>query len=91
MKDALKEKWVGVVDQGLKHLEKALEVDKEYDDAMAYMNLLIREKADLADSPEEYKKQVEVADNWVQKALETKKIKAARQPANAGIISEEAK
>jgi len=91
VKDALKEKWVGVVDQGLKHLEKALEVDKEYDDAMAYMNLLIREKADLADSPEEYKKQVEVADNWVQKALETKKIKAARQPANAGIISEEAK
>lgn len=91
VKDALKEKWVAVVDQGLKHLEKALEIDKEYDDAMAYMNLLIREKADLADSPEEYKKQVEVADNWVQKALETKKIKAARQPANAGIITEEAK
>ena len=27
------------------------------DDAMAYMNLLIRYKADLSDSPEEYKKQ----------------------------------
>jgi hypothetical protein len=45
---------------------------------MAYMNLLIRERADLADSPDEYKKQIDVADNWVQKALETKKIKAER-------------
>jgi len=91
VKEELKAQWTGLVDQGLKHLEKALEIDKEYDDAMAYMNLLIREKADLADSSEEYKKQVEIADNWVQKALETKKIKAARQPGNAGIITEEAK
>ena len=42
------------------------------------MNLLTRERADLADTPEEYKKDVEEADNWVQKALETKKIKAER-------------
>ena len=35
---------------------------------MAYMNLLIRERADLADSPDEYKKDVEVADGWVQKS-----------------------
>ena len=50
---------------------------------MAYMNLLIRERADLADTPEEYKKDVEIADNWVQKALETKKIKAERAAQNA--------
>ena len=40
-------------------LEKALEIDPEYDDAMAYMNLLIRERADLADTPDEYKKEIE--------------------------------
>ena len=32
------------------------EIDPEYDDAMAYMNLLIRERADLADTTDEYKK-----------------------------------
>ena len=35
-----------------------------------------RQRADLQDSPEAYKKDVETADNWVQKALETKRKKA---------------
>jgi hypothetical protein len=51
------------------------------------MNLLIREKADLADTPEEYKKAVATADDWVQKSLETKKIKAERV-ANKGQAAE---
>jgi len=51
---------------------------------MVYLSLLIREKADLLDSADEYKKQIEVADNWQQKALDTKKAKAARQPAANG-------
>ena len=66
-----------IIDDGIANLQKALDIDKEYDDAMAYMNLLIRERADLADTPDEYKKQVEIADEWVQKALDTKKAKAA--------------
>jgi tetratricopeptide (TPR) repeat protein len=78
VKEDLKDKWLPTVDQGISHLEKALQIDPEYDDAMAYMNLLIRERADLADGPEQYKKGIETADNWVQKALETKKIKAER-------------
>jgi hypothetical protein len=52
------------------------------------MNLLVRERADLVDSPDQYKKEVEVADSWVQKALDTKKIKAARQPQTGGIVQE---
>jgi hypothetical protein len=51
------------------------------------MNLLIRERADLADSPEQYKKDVETADSWVQKALETKKIKADKA-ANSGAAAQ---
>jgi len=91
VKAALKEKYSALIEDGIKNLEKALEIDKEYDDAMAYMNLLIRERADLAETPEEYKKDVETADNWVQKALETKKIKAERAPKESGIIAEPAK
>src|SRR3984885_10910920 len=53
------------------------------DDAMAYMNLLIREKADLDDTPEQYKADTDTADKWVQKALDTKKMKAQKAAAAA--------
>ncbi|MEO8129323.1 MAG: hypothetical protein ABJF23_28575 [Bryobacteraceae bacterium] len=78
LKEELKAQYGPMVESGIKNLQKALDVDPQYDDAMAYMNLLIRERADLADTPEEYKKEVDIADNWVQKALETKKLKAER-------------
>lgn len=83
VKEELKTQWLDQVNQGIQHLEKALSIDPEYDEAMAYMNLLIRERADLADTPEAYKKDIDVADNWVQKALDTKKIKAERMAKQA--------
>ncbi len=72
-----KQNW-DIINEGLMYLEKAIEIDPEYDDAMAYLNLLHREKADLMDTREEYEKETEIADNWVDKTLEVKKIKAAR-------------
>jgi tetratricopeptide (TPR) repeat protein len=89
VREELKEKYGSVIQEGIQSLEKALQIDPEYDEAMAYMNLLIRERADLADTPEEYKKDVETADNWVQKTLDTKKAKAARVP--AGMVTAESK
>jgi Tfp pilus assembly protein PilF len=88
VKEELKAQWLPVLSDGLKNLEKALEIDKEYDDAMAYMNLLTREKADLDDTADEYKKDIETADNWVQKTLVTKKLKAERKPAGGGITAD---
>jgi tetratricopeptide (TPR) repeat protein len=88
VKEDLKAQYSGLIDEGISDMQKALDIDKEYDDAMAYMNLLIREKADLSDNPDEYKKMVAEADNWVQKALDTKKLKQSRQPGNNGITTE---
>ncbi len=88
VRDDLQAKNTPVVDEGIKNLEKALQIDPEYDDAMAYMNLLYREKADLEDSGDAYKKDTEQADNWMQKSLQTKKIKAERKPASGGITTE---
>jgi tetratricopeptide (TPR) repeat protein len=90
VKEELKDKYAAVVDDGMKNLDKALQIDKDYDDAMAYMNLLIREKADLDDTSDQYKADVEKADVWVQKALDTKKMKAAKEAAKAagGITAE---
>ncbi|HFB98557.1 MAG TPA: tetratricopeptide repeat protein, partial [Bryobacterales bacterium] len=78
IREELKAKFLPIIDEGIRNLEKALEIDPEYDDAMAYLNLLHRERADLMDTKEEYEKEIEIADNWVDKTLETKKIKAAR-------------
>jgi len=90
LKAELQEKYSGIIEDGIKNLQKALELDPNYDDAMAYMNLLVRERADLTDNEDEYKKQIEVADNWVQKALDTKKAKAAKAASQqaGGIVQE---
>jgi len=86
VKEELKAKYGPVIEAGLQALDKALQIDSDYDDAMAYENLLIRERADLADTKEEYDKQVKVADEWVQKALDTKKRKAEKKSNTSGGI-----
>jgi len=89
-KAELSAKYMATLDEGLKNLDKALEIDKESDDAMAYKNLLIRERADLADDKDAYKKQIEEADSWLQKALDTKKAKQERaeKKTSGGIVQE---
>jgi tetratricopeptide (TPR) repeat protein len=64
-----------VIERGLRALEKALKINPQYDEAMAYMNLLIRERADLRNTAEEYKRDVATADGWATKALAIKKAK----------------
>ena len=91
VKEELKAKYLEVIAEGIKNLEKALEIDKEYDDAMAYVNLLYRERADIADSDAEYRKDTESADQWMSKALETRKIKAERASKSTGLVTEEQK
>jgi Tfp pilus assembly protein PilF len=84
VRDELKAKFGPVIDYGLQSLDKALQIDPQYDDAMAYENLLIRERADLMDSKQEYEAQVKIADDWVQKALATKKAKAEKKASQTG-------
>jgi len=86
VKEDLKAKYGPIIESGLQSLDKALQINPEYDDAMAYENLLVRERADLADNKEEYEKQTKVADDWVQKALATKKIKAEKKSKSGGGI-----
>lgn len=89
VKDELRARNMPMIEDGIKNLQKAIEIDPNYDDAMAYLNLMYRERADLAETPEDYKKDSDTADQWVQKSLETKKTKAAKQPQTG--ITQEAK
>ncbi|HEY1800168.1 MAG TPA: tetratricopeptide repeat protein [Terriglobales bacterium] len=85
--DTLKEQnWANIQD-GIDVLNKAIQLRPDYDDAMAYMNLMYREKADLECSePDARAADLKTADDWVDKTMATKKAKAAKQPQNQGIV-----
>jgi tetratricopeptide (TPR) repeat protein len=74
----LKDKYGKIVDDGISDLKKCLDLDKENEDAMSYINLLLRSKADLEDSPEASKSDIAQAEDWSNKSLDMKRIKASR-------------
>jgi TonB family protein len=81
-KEDLKMRFGQVLENGLQALRQGLLIDPQYDDAMAYVNLLIRERADLRDTSAEYQRDVAEADQWVDRALETKRKKAEQRAGN---------
>ena len=86
-RQALAERNLPLVEEGMEMLNKAMQIDPEYDDAMAYLNLLFREQADLVETPEEREELINVANSWIDKALEIKRIKAERaaDDSNSGL------
>src|SRR5687767_5248299 len=75
-----------IVDTGLDAAKRAIEIKPDYFEAMAYYNLLFREKAKLETDPLKAQEYYAQAEEWVQKALavrerqkvqETKKAKAS--------------
>lgn len=85
----IKDKSEPKVQDGIQNLQKALTLRPDYDDAMAYLNLMYREEADLqCDNPDARKTDLKTADDWVDKNLATKKAKAEKAGPN-GIITTE--
>jgi tetratricopeptide (TPR) repeat protein len=68
-----------IVDEGIADLQKAISLRPDYDDAMAYLNLLYRRKADMVESKEERASLLKQADDLVDKVKEIKQ-KRAEQP-----------
>jgi len=60
------------IDQGIDELRKAIQLRPDYADAMAYLNLLYRQKADLATSDAERQQLLQAADELVDKVKEIK-------------------
>src|SRR6266436_5718274 len=84
--EMLRDKNSAVIQDGITMLQKALDLRPDYDDAMAYLNLLYREKGDLeCDDPAARAADLKTADEWVDKTMATKKIKAEKQPGAQGI------
>ena len=65
------------VQDGIEMLTKALSLGPDYDDAMAYMNLMYRERADIqCGNTQAYRTDSDTADKWVDLTMATKKQKA---------------
>ena len=65
-----------VIQEGMDMMTKAIELRPDYDDAMAYMNLLYRERAEIqCDDPESRASDLAKADHWVDLTMGTKKKK----------------
>jgi tetratricopeptide (TPR) repeat protein len=64
-----------LIDEGIQNLHKAIDLRPDYDDAMAYLNLLLRRKADEATSASERADLLKQADDWIDKAKEIKQKK----------------
>src|SRR5690348_5553342 len=78
LRDQLKAKYLDIINHGIDNLKKCLAIDKENEDAMSYMNLLLRKKADLEDSPDAAKADIAQAEDWSNKSLDMKRVKASR-------------
>lgn len=70
------EKYGPVVEEGITNLQKAMGLRPDYDDAMAYLNLLYRQKADMEATPEARDADMKLADDLVDKvkAIKQKKM-----------------
>jgi tetratricopeptide (TPR) repeat protein len=72
-------KYGTLIDEGIADLQKAIQLRPDYDDAMAYLNLLYRRKADTVESASERADYQKQADDLVDKVKEVKQ-KRASQP-----------
>jgi len=72
-------KFSPLVEEGIADLQKAIQLRPDYDDAMAYLNLLYRRKADMVESADERAALLKQADDLVDKVKEIKQ-KRAEQP-----------
>ncbi|HKD79654.1 MAG TPA: tetratricopeptide repeat protein [Candidatus Angelobacter sp.] len=93
--DEMKDKDAQNVDEGMKMLKTAIDKRQDYDDAMAYMNLLYRRKANdmTCDDAEARANYIKTANDWSDKAMAARKKKAdeAAKKTQGGIVLDQKK
>jgi tetratricopeptide (TPR) repeat protein len=74
-----------IVNDAMKNLQKAIDLNPTYDDAMSYLQLTYRSKANI-DCPDDAARKADLAqsDAWIQKAMGARKINELKKEAKAG-------
>ena len=80
VRDEFAKKYGSIIDEGVQYLHKAIELKPDYDDAMAYLNLLYRQKADTETSADARNNDLRLADELVDKVKEIKQKKMEAPP-----------
>jgi tetratricopeptide (TPR) repeat protein len=79
-----------LVNDGVDKLNQAIKLRKDYDDAMAYLNLMYRQKADIdCNDPVQRQADLKTADDWVEKTMAVKREKAEKANKATGITVEQ--
>ena len=78
-----------LVNEGLQYLNKAVELNPNYDDAMAYLQLTYRSKANLECGDDAARKaDLAKADEWIQKAMGARKAnELEKEKKNSGGVT----
>ena len=71
-----------IIDEGIASLQKAVSLRPDYDDALAYLNLLYRRKADVVATVDERNQLLKQADDLLEQVKQIKQ-KRAEQPQQA--------
>jgi len=90
----LVEQNTAIVNEGLQYLQKALDIRPTYDDAMAYMNLMYRQKATLECGNDQARKEdLDQAGQWRDKAMGTRKANEEKKNAQTpgGVVMDNSK
>jgi tetratricopeptide (TPR) repeat protein len=83
--EELKVKNGPTIQEGIDSLDKGIKLREDYDDAMAYMNLMYRERADIECEDEAARAaDLKTADQWVDRAMQAKQARAAKAAAAQG-------
>jgi len=86
--EPLKQQNTALVEEGLQYLTLAVQNRPNYDDAMAYLNLIYRRKADVDyDNPGAVKADVAAAEDWRTKAMGTRKANEEKKEKGPGGIT----
>jgi len=76
------DKYGSVIDDGISSLQTAMTKKSEYDDAMAYLNLLYRQKADMEATADARNTDLQQADDLVERVKAIKQKKANLTPSS---------
>jgi tetratricopeptide (TPR) repeat protein len=83
--DDLRAKNSAAIQEGIDSLNKAIQLRPDYDDAMAYMNLIYRERADVGcDNLPGRQDDLKAADHWSDEVMRVRKVKAEKAAQSQG-------
>jgi tetratricopeptide (TPR) repeat protein len=82
MRTQLEEKNANLINEAMDALNKAINLKPNYDEAMAYLNLVYRQKADIEKDPSARAADIKQANDWLSKAMEARKTAGAAAAAH---------